>query len=856
MTEQLNLGKKIVLLIFLLLGITQQVTSQKPNPYPYSIDSVHLTIWNGTEYIPFFIKGVNLGVAIPGTFPGQLAASGKDYSRWFKQIKEAGFNCIRLYTLHYPRFYEALDSFNLANPRNPLLFLQGVWLDEELPGYDNDLYFLSDAFTLEIEEDIDCVHGNRTIADRLGKAFGSFTADVSQWCLGYIIGREIHPAEVLTTNSTNSGIFNYSGKHFAIANASPSEAWVTNMLDHVADYEETNYNTQRPVSCSSWPTLDPMRHPEEFFSNEDTVSIDLSKVQIIDAPAGMFISYHAYPYYPDFISLQTSYQSYSDNYGANSYLGYLEELKSYYNAFPLIIAEFGVPSSWAIAHYASSGMNHGGFDEYNQGIANIRLLESIRNAGCGGGLQFEWIDEWFKTTWITAPVDYIPESRILWHNTAAAEQSFGLVSYGKTIAKDTLIHFDTTDVSFVNAEVNYSFFELEIGLKNPLDIPDEMWVTFDTYGENLGESILPTGDTIPHRSEFALFITNYSAYLYVTEAYDIFGIYHNYSRPTQLFHSISTDGAPWNILRIRNNSSYSSVQYIGDLQTNFYFQPPNSKDAVIISDEKISIRIPWSYLNVVAPDQMKVFNDYRNTPEKEDTISDGFDIAVKYRNKWYASNERYSWDPWVQINEETVDEKLKESYYVMKDNLYKFNTPAFAVRDQYSFYNTTFPKYIEETQGLLANDFNLDGNLMISILLENPKNGDVKLYSNGSFEYTANNGFTGYDSLKYTVYDGFDLSKPNRVIFYVDKANAINDQTYSNDQALILYPNPSDNNINIESHLEIESLQIFSITGKLIASYLINNNKTHVSVSAYQSGVYIVVAKTKDAIIYGRFIKK
>ncbi len=856
MTEQLNPGKKLGLLILVLLGITQQLISQESNPYPYSIDSDHLTIWNGTEYIPFFIKGVNLGVAIPGTFPGQLAASGKDYSRWFKQIKEAGFNCIRLYTLHYPRFYEALDSFNLANPHNPLLFLQGVWLEEELPGYDKDLYFLSEAFTLEIEEDIDCVHGNRTIADRLGKAFGSFTTDVSQWCLGYIIGREIHPEEVLTTNSTNSGIFNYSGNHFAIANASPSEAWITNMLDHVAEYEETNYNTQRPVSCSSWPTLDPMRHPEELFPNEDTVSIDLSKVQIIDAPAGMFISYHAYPYYPDFISLQTSYQSYSDNYGANSYLGYLEELKSYYNVFPLIIAEFGVPSSWAIAHYASSGMNHGGLDEYYQGLVNIRLLESIRNTGCGGGLQFAWIDEWFKTTWITAPVDYIPESRILWHNAAAAEQNFGLVSYSKTITKDTLIHFDTTDVRFVNAEVNYSFFELEIGLKNPLDLPDEIWVTFDTYGESLGESILPTGDTIPHRSEFALFITNYSAQLFVTEAYDIFGIYHDYSGPNQLFHSISTDGAPWNILRIRNNSSHSSVQYIGDLQTNFSFQPLASTDAVTISDEKISIRIPWSYLNVVSPDQMKVFNDDRNTMEKEDTISDGFDIAVLYRKNWYSSGERYTWDPWVQITEESVDEKLKESYYVMKDNLYKFNTPAIAVRDQYSFYNPTFPKFIEATQGLLANDFNLDGNLMISILIENPQNGIVKLYNDGSFDYTPNEGFIGYDSLIYTVYDGYDLSKPNTVVFYVDEATAINDLVYDNDPGLIVYPNPSDNFINIESYLEIESLQIFNINGNLIASYLINNNKSQISVSAYQPGVYIVVAKTKDAIISGRFIKK
>jgi hypothetical protein len=56
-----------------------------------------------------------------------------------------------------------------------------------------------------------------------------------------------------------------------------------------------------------------------------------------------------------------------------------------------------------------------------------------------GGIQFSWIDEWLKRTWITDPIDNIAESRILWHNVAAAEQNYGLVSFDKTIQKETLI---------------------------------------------------------------------------------------------------------------------------------------------------------------------------------------------------------------------------------------------------------------------------------------------------------------------------------------------------------------------------------------------------------------------------------
>jgi hypothetical protein len=309
--------KRFVVVLTLLLVFLGNAKSQEN--YPYSTDSTFLTIWNGTEYVPFFVKGINLGVSVPGTLPGELAAQKEDYSRWLTLINDAGFNCIRLYTLHYPRFYEVLDSFNRANAQNPILFIQGVWLNEDYNGMDADLFNLLDTFKFEIEENIDCVHGNRTIAERFGKASGYYTVDASKWCLGFILGREVAPHEIINTNQANEDIDYFSGNHFSIEDASASEAWFTSVVDHAVHYEHTNYNTQRPVSASSWPTLDPIIHPEEENKEEDSAWVDLSKVEIVDAPAGFFISYHAYPYYPDFISKQSNYLKYFDNYGPNSY---------------------------------------------------------------------------------------------------------------------------------------------------------------------------------------------------------------------------------------------------------------------------------------------------------------------------------------------------------------------------------------------------------------------------------------------------------------------------------------------------------------------------------------------------------
>ncbi|MCC6683774.1 MAG: hypothetical protein IT247_01760, partial [Bacteroidia bacterium] len=124
--------KKISCLFIVLLFSAGRLMAQSCNlndSVPFSVDSTHLTVWNGTKYVPFFVKGINLGASVPGKFPGELDVPKQQYVNWIVQLKAAGFNVIRLYTLHMPHFYQALDSINDANPQNPLYIFQGVWLD-------------------------------------------------------------------------------------------------------------------------------------------------------------------------------------------------------------------------------------------------------------------------------------------------------------------------------------------------------------------------------------------------------------------------------------------------------------------------------------------------------------------------------------------------------------------------------------------------------------------------------------------------------------------------------------------------------------------------------------------------------
>ncbi len=840
---------------FLALLLLFNTLNAKPPAIPFSTGKDHLTIWNGRDYEPFFIKGMNLGISVPGKFPGELSVSRAQYGRWFGMIKDAGFNSIRLYTLHYPDFYQVLDSFNLANPQNPLFFFQGVWLEEEYEGYEDDMFFLSETFMQEIEENVDCVHGNRSIGHRYGKAYGKYTANVSQWNMGYIIGREVHPGEVAHTNKVNASFTAFYGNHFAIENVLPVEAWIVSKLNHLVFYENLHYKTQRPVSFSSWPTQDPFSHPEEWNAWEDSTSIDLSKIQLVNAPAGFFVSYHAYPYYPDFINYGPEYIGFTDNFGPNSYLGYLTHLKEHYPNFPLIIAETGVPSSWGIAHYSTSGMHHGGFDDYQQGEANIRILKTVESAGCGGAMHFSWMDEWFKRTWVTDHIDYLMDRRVLWHNVTAAEQNFGLISFQRPLGMGLWDQFcGECEISYMTVAADFDYFHIKLYMQQMPPPLDDFWIAIDTYDAGLGESILPNGQVVENRAEFALHLTNYSAKLYVTQAYDLYGIYHDVSQPEQQYRSVATDGAPWNIVRWKVNQFDQDIQYIGNLKVNYGFLPPTTRDAVTIHKDHIHIRLPWSLLHFVDPSSYVVFHDNRSTWQPEDTISDGIIVTIMHRGRKYLPSKRFLWEEWNHALD--VQEVVKGSYWVMKDRLREFNNRAVARNDSVYLYIDGDPAWVDAERGVLSNDFDLDGNFMKALLITPPKHGRLVLLPDGAFTYQPWQNYIGDDFFTYAIFDGLSFSSPAEVKLNVEVVTMVAEVPVPEVAypRVNVYPNPAGDAITFTTELSAGQIYIFNTNGRIVLAENLKGNEHRIDVSSLPSGIYIAMIDSGELKIARRFV--
>lgn len=821
------------------------------NPYPFSTNSKNITVWDGKNYAPITIKGINLGIATPGTSPGDLAASKEQYLEWFKDIKAAGYNCIRLYTLHYPVFYQALDSFNTANPKNPLYFIQGVWLEEELTGYNQDLYFISSFFTNEIQEDIDCLHGKRTISQRYGKAYGTYATDVSKWLLAYIIGREVSPDEINTTNTSHLDKTGYTGNYLSIKNVKASEVFITQKLDSLLLYEQQNYQTQRPVAFSSWPTLDPITHPSESIrhTQEDTASLELAGMDFSKAKAGFFVSYHAYPYYPDFVSEDEKYKNATDEEGPNSYKAYLADLKGHYPNIPLLIAEFGVPSSWGVAHYSQSGMNHGGFDELNQGKVDVRLFKTILADSLAGGMQFAWMDEWFKRTWICDKFDFPLENRIMWQNVASAEQNFGMIGFKSNdfSFKPWTTFSNGSSVKSISAGTDFAYFQMQMPLNSSFSDLDTLWVALDTYAATLGEKKLITGETIPNGAEFLLRITNDAADLFVTEAYDLYGIWHGISGSEQLFHSIATNGKPWKLVRWKNNSGTQEIQYIGHLKVNRLNLPPSSMDAVTFKNDTVSIKIPWTLLQFINPAQKLVMHDNRATTNvTEDTISEGIAVSVKYKNQILSTPTRFVWNDWNSFN--NVVSYKKAGYYQLQDALGKMDGMYVASPDSFIVMMNS-QNAVNTENGVLSNDYLIEDGTSETILTSSTSHGYLNLLADGSFIYIPDVDYYGNDQFSYKVSNGSITSPTTTVNLNIQENNSLIGLVGS-------YPNPVNDILKVRSLGTINSIVLYNEKGIVMQTKTVQDKNTEINVTGYMPGTYFIKVKVGNDQITQKIIIK
>lgn len=667
--------------------------------YRFKAEGDYFYLYENGEWKQQFMRGVNIGATEPGLFPGDLTISYDTYYRWFGYISAMNCNCIRIYTLMPPQFYQALGDFN-RKAQNALYLYQGIWVNEEdierlADTYAENEKILND-FIADATDLVDVIHGSARIAETAGEAYGTYTADVSQWLAGWIVGIEWDPNLVLNTNSQHPDKKDYDGGYLYTQTASPFEAFLCRAGDALIRHETEEYQFQTPLAFSNWITTDPLIHPNEPHYDEDKATVNTENVKWRSFGPGMFASYHIYPYYPDSLNYQEDYLEYIDDSGkVNTYAAYLEDLKLAHTV-PILVAEFGIPTSRGMGHESVMGYDQGMVDETEQGAMLVDMLECIDSARYAGGIVFTWQDEWFKRTWNNVMFD-IADRRPFWSNIQTTEQCFGLMAFdpGET---DTVCYVDgdvsdwknvlplvTTAQGSLSVQSDERYLYILVDAAQYTFETDTLLIPINTIADQGNTRSAADNAAFDTAADFLIRIHGKDdSRILVDRYYDAFNYYFLESKklsdiPAEENAGVKDSGM-FDIMRLcygYNLTVKGTGQVVPDKayetgKLRYGNGNPDAKDYQSLADfcykdGKLEIRIPWQLLNVMDPSGKQQIADFRRTQAISPQTYTEFQLGFAYRSGdmplSIALEGSYVYAGW---NQPTWHERLKPAYYELQ----------------------------------------------------------------------------------------------------------------------------------------------------------------------------------------------
>ena len=663
--------------------------------YRFKAEGNYLHVYKNGEWKELFLTGVNIGASEPALFPGDLTISYDTYLRWFKYISEMNCNCIRVYTTMRPQFYLALNDFN-KTADNPIYLFQGIWVNEDDIERLNDVYAENEKIMNDFKSDslttVDVIHGNAIIPESPGEASGAYHTDVSSWMAGWIIGIEWNPNLVINTNEQHPDLREYDGKYLYTQTATPFEAFLCRVGDALIEYETDKYHYQVPLAFTNWITTDPLSHPNEPHEDEDKATVNTENVKFRNFGPGMFASYHIYPYYPDSLNYQEDYLDNTNEEGmVDTYSAYLKDLRLVHT-MPMLVAEFGIPTSRGMGHESVMGYNQGRVDENAQGAMLIDMFDSIRDEDYAGGLVFTWQDEWFKRTWNNVMFD-IADRRPFWSNIQTTEQCFGILAFDPG-AKYVLSYPDGDLSEWSGVE---PVVENDQGLLYVQS--DERYVYImvkaDSYDFNNDTLFIPVntiegqGNTTSTEyklrfddgADFLIMIHGAKdSHIYVDRYYDAFNYHYVESRILSDYPLLKDSDKPDSGVFDEMLMCYGyhlTVKGTGVEVPDKTFETgklqygnanPESKEYASLTDfcygdGGVEIRIPWQLFNIMDPSSKLQIGDFHEdqvfTPHDYESFDFGFGLVRRGEPAQISFSGRYAYTAWTTPS---WHERLKPSY--------------------------------------------------------------------------------------------------------------------------------------------------------------------------------------------------
>ena len=539
---------------------------------------------------------------------------------------------------------------------------------------------------------------------------GTYRRDISQWVIGYILGVEWEDVTVIYTDkkfADNENYTPYKGKYFySTEDASPFECMLTRIGDKVVEYESHRYKQQRMIAFSNWPTTDPFEYPEEierFFMKCAEVDVEHIKTTE-DFLSGQFVSYHVYPYYPDYLAYVKDWNQlgfdditpYRTKSGSlNTYRAYLSMLTRHHT-MPVVISEFGVSTGRGMAQKdLNTGRNQGNMSEKDQGQALVDCYEDIKSVGCSGCCVFSWQDEWFKRTWNTMYAVNLKRTPY-WSDYQTNEQYFGLLSFDPGKEK-SVCYVDGDASEWKNSDVVCKSKDMSLSMKY-----DEKFIYFLVNKKNLsldGDKLFIPIDTTPktgssYCENFNLKFDKAADFLIVLdgkdnsrvmtqERYEVLRSTYSenvYQFDTYLKGNIPDKDSP-KFKNIDMILQTATPLLLGNLQApaevfetgKLTYGNANPKSAdfnsladFCVGEGFVEIKLPWQLLNFSDPSRMTIHDDYYDNNFGIEYISiDNMKVGLSDgQDSRRIELKRFELHGWE--NSVTYHERLKSSYYMLQ----------------------------------------------------------------------------------------------------------------------------------------------------------------------------------------------
>lgn len=698
----------------IFLGEEKSVYKFKAEGKDILIDEVE----EENKWKEFKISGINMDAAKPGVYPTDNAVSKYDYLRWFKYIADLNVNCIRVSDLMSESFYEALQIFNEESEK-PIYLLQGIYFDEVdlRNGSDFQDKNVRKKFEHRIKLVISSVHGRayKVIPDDVTQIY---KWDVSEYVLGYTLGVEWAPHDIIYTDIMNDNS-SYNGKYFKTTeNGTVFEAYLASLADFAVDYEVSQFRQQKLISFigSAYNLIRSKDNEGEAILkpiNEvsiDGIVNDIGREQepnIIEndqgatppvknyldvenikgteeLKTGIFVSYNIYPE-------TTSLLDYEGDIGA-----YVKRINDYHTV-PVVVSEYGVPSSRLSAGF-TKGSEKGYLTEKEQGYAFIELHKELISLNLGGSFIFEWQDSWYKSAWNTVD-DKILDRATYWSDTETYSQWFGLMAFDPGI-DESISYPDESISEWTKNDVLSKDEKVSLSVKS-----DERYMYFMVKSED-GSSLkdkriyidldVTPKSGVNKASQYGLefeepidFIINIngenSSDIKVQKYYSTYDFKEDIPRLRLRPNTVSLEKDMDEFVPIKTytrqriyieskNEFLEKEAYETGRLTYGIGNPKggkayNSEADYYIGNDYIEVRIPWAVMNFMDPSTKKIKGDFYETfkvsPISINDVGIGLTVKDKLGNtEKRLKSSKYKWDEW---NLPKYHERLKESYYMYKD---------------------------------------------------------------------------------------------------------------------------------------------------------------------------------------------